>query len=113
MDKAYSDHKLLEKLTRLGIWYVTRLKDNVKYKVLKALEDFKRIKQNFPLKYFYGDSVNAVKSNSYSKPPPKPRLFPLAKKTKMAILLKNRHSRGEADWAKILSIFTRVLLCLQ
>jgi hypothetical protein len=146
MDKAYSDHKILEKLTLLCIWYVTRLKDNVKYKVLKAHTDFKkapgwktarervlrdetisisltkkkthtcrrieyigivkdrngkereklfvfitnnleldaltvagiyrnrwqielmfkRIKQNFPLKYFYGDNVNAIKNQIWA-----------------------------------------------
>jgi hypothetical protein len=146
MDKAYSDHAALEKLTRLWIWYVTRLKDNVKYKVLKNLDGFKkapglkdagervlkddviaislrgkrkhicrrieyigivknrngkereklfvfitnnlrldaqtvagiyrnrwqielmfkRIKQNFPLKYFYGESVNAVKNQIWA-----------------------------------------------
>jgi hypothetical protein len=146
MDKAYSDHGVLEKLTRLGIWYVTRLKDNVKYKVVEALDGFmkvpgwdkarervlrdevieislkgkrkhtcrrieymgiarsrggkeseklfvlvtnnlsldaltaagiyrnrwqielmfKRIKQNFPLKYFYGESVKAIKNQIWA-----------------------------------------------
>ena len=44
MDKAYSDHGVLEKLTQLWIWYVTRLKDNVQYKVIRAFDGFKKAK---------------------------------------------------------------------
>jgi len=147
MDKAYSDHAMLEKLSKRSIWYVSRLKDNVKYKVLKVLDGFKlapgwdtarervlrddvisvsipkkrnrhicrrieylgivkdrngkeheklfvfstnnlklpaqtiagiyrnrwqielmfkSIKQNFPLKYFYGESVNAIKNQIWA-----------------------------------------------
>jgi transposase len=146
MDKAYCGHEMFEELTRLGIWYVTRLKDNVNYSVAKELEGFKkaegwetaaqrvikdeiisislpknqehscrrteymgivkdrngvereklfvfltnnldieaqtiagiyrdrwrielmfkRIKQNFPLKYFYGESVNAIENQIWA-----------------------------------------------
>jgi len=142
MDKAYSSHRLLERLSQLAIWYVSRMKDNVKYKVIRVLDTFneaaarervikdevisvslskkkkhicrrieytgivkdrngrereklfvfitnnlrlpaqtvagiyrnrwqiellfKRIKQNFPLKYFYGDNVNAIKNQIWA-----------------------------------------------
>ncbi|GBU25382.1 transposase [Fibrobacteria bacterium R8-3-H12] len=147
IDKAYSDHGMLEKLTKLRIWYVSRLKDNVKCKALgvlpvpgrqseleaergRVISDkvisvslprkreghicrrieyigivknrngveheklfvfsinnmrlpaqtiagiyrkrwqielmFKSIKQNFPLEYFYGDSVNAIKNQIWA-----------------------------------------------
>jgi len=126
-DKGYSNHEVLEEMSRLGIFYTTRLKDNVKYEtqseILHRLDSsggvasdsrillslsgkakhkarrieyidsesgrrlvfltnnfklkaetiariyrerwkielmFKKLKQNFQLKYFYGDSANAV-----------------------------------------------------
>jgi hypothetical protein len=139
MDRGYSDHGEYEKLSRMGIWYVTRLKDIIRYTVERAdtrpasklgvQKDeavtlslprgkkrhlarrieyigevvskgrktpktfvfltnnldmdaetiariyrgrwqielmFKRIKQNFPLKYFYGDSKNAIKTQIWA-----------------------------------------------
>jgi hypothetical protein len=139
MDRAFSDHREYEKLSRMGIWYVTRLKDIIKYETVEVMHDspsglgvqrdeivtlslagsrkrhkarrivyigkvmdggretlktfvyltnnlemeaetvaqiyrsrwqiellFKKIKQNFPLKYFYGDSKNAVKTQIWA-----------------------------------------------
>jgi hypothetical protein len=125
-DKGYSSHKVLEEMSKLGIFYTTRLKDNVKYeiqseilhkpdsggvasdsRILLSLSGkaghkarrieyidsqsgrrlvfltnnfrlkaetiariyrqrwkielmFRKLKQNFQLKYFYGDSANAI-----------------------------------------------------
>ncbi|GBU25657.1 transposase [Fibrobacteria bacterium R8-3-H12] len=126
-DKGYSDHEVLEEFSGLGIYYTTRLKDNVKYETAREVfcsddsagvardehilislrgrekkhsarrieyispDDgkkfvfltnnfklkaatiakiyrkrwkielmFKKLKQNFQLKYFYGDSANAI-----------------------------------------------------
>lgn len=131
MDRAYIDYEKLEKMTHRGVIYVTKMKKNLKYKVLsdtmyqtpnglmevriqhviftKHLKEedivhhsriityvdekkkklipllsndmdsdpkdiidiyrkrweiellFKQMKQNFPLKYFYGESANAIK----------------------------------------------------
>jgi hypothetical protein len=128
-DKGFSSHDVFEELSELGIFYTTRLKDNVKYEVeetfraeeascgvardervslslrdkskrhearrieyidpesgkrfafltnnfsLKAITIariykkrwsiellFKRMKQSFQLKYFYGDSANAIET---------------------------------------------------
>ena len=131
MDRAYIDYEKLEKMTQRGVIYVTKMKKNLKYKVLsdtmyqtpnglmevriqhviftKHLKEeeivhhsriityvdekkknlipllsndmdsdpkdiidiyrkrweiellFKQMKQNFPLKYFYGESANAIK----------------------------------------------------
>jgi hypothetical protein len=139
MDRGYGDHGQYEKISRMGIWYVTRLKDIVKYDAVRlnsqsesefgvqrdelvslSLPDsrerhearrivytgkviskgkeisktfvfltnnvemdaetiaqiyrsrwqiellFKRIKQSFPLKYFYGDSKNAIKTQIWA-----------------------------------------------
>jgi hypothetical protein len=140
MDRGYGDHGEYEKMTEAGIWYITRLKDNVSYAVeavrtrpgaakggvrkdevvtlsLPGSEErhrarrieytgktvskgkeidkdfvfltnnlemsaatvariyrsrwqiellFKKIKQYFPLKYFYGDSENAVKTQIWA-----------------------------------------------
>jgi len=140
MDKGYSDHGEYEKMTKAGIWYITRLKDNVNYTVESTRQNsfgakrgirkdeaitlslpgskerhwarrieytgkvmskgkeidkdfvfltnnlemsaatvariyrsrwqiellFKKIKQYFPLKYFYGDSENAVKTQIWA-----------------------------------------------
>jgi len=139
MDRSYADHGQYEKISRMGIWYVTRLRDIVKYDAVrlnsrsesglgvrrdeivtlslpgsrerhearrivyagKAVSKgketvktfvfltnnqemeaeaiaqiyrsrwqielmFKRIKQSFPLKYFYGDSKNAVKTQIWA-----------------------------------------------
>ncbi len=131
-DRAYIDYEKFEQMTRLGVIYVTKMKSNMKYNVLKDTmyqtpdglmevriqhvvfskqlkngdkithnariityvnEDkhklvklitndfnfdpseiieiykkrwdievlFKQLKQNFPLKYFYGESANAIK----------------------------------------------------
>ena len=126
-DKGYSSHEVLEEMSGLGIFYTTRLKDNVKYetwsevlhepgsgggvasdsRILLSLPGkakhkarriehidpesgrklvfltnnfklkaatiariyrerwkielmFKKLKQNFQLRYFYGDSANAI-----------------------------------------------------
>ena len=131
MDRAYIDYEKLEEMTQKGVIYVTKMKKNLKYRVLndtmyqtpnglmevriqhvcftKHLKEkeiihysrivtyvdekkkkliplltndmdsdpseiidiyrkrweiellFKQIKQNFPLKYFYGESANAIK----------------------------------------------------
>ena len=132
MDRAYIDYEKLEALTQREVLYVTKMKKNLKYKIMedcmyqtaeglmevriqnvtfsKTLKDgtilihhariitcvdikkhklvslltndmesdpneimeiyrkrweiellFKQIKQNFPLKYFYGESANAIK----------------------------------------------------
>lgn len=37
-DKAYVDFKHLHELTQRGVWWVTRAKDNLQYKVLKRLK---------------------------------------------------------------------------
>jgi len=142
MDKAYSDHEMLERFSRAGLYYVTRLKDNVNYRVTHVFSScggrmgperivrdeciairlpekkehvcrrveyiglvkdrngveheklfvfltnnlrlhplkiaqiyrnrwqiellFKSMKQNFQLKYFYGDSVNAIKNQIWA-----------------------------------------------
>jgi IS4 transposase len=131
MDRAYIDYEKLEEMTQRGVLYVTKMKKNLKYRVLgdtmyqtpdglmevriqqvsftKHLKEkdiihhariityvdekkkkliplltndmesdpteiidiyrkrweiellFKQMKQNFPLKYFYGESANAIK----------------------------------------------------
>jgi hypothetical protein len=132
IDRAYIDYEKFEEMTRMGVIYVTKMKKNLKYNLLKDtmyqtpeglmeiriqqvvftkhLKDgtdlthhariityaderkhrlvslltndmetdpaeiiaiyrkrweiellFKQIKQNFPLKYFYGESANAIK----------------------------------------------------
>jgi hypothetical protein len=143
MDKAYSSHGMFERFSQRGIFYVTRLKDNVDYKAIRLFHEdggkmepesvirdecvsvslpeskkrhvcrriaylgivkdrngkereklfvfvtnnlrlpaltvaqiyrnrwqiellFKRLKHNFPLKYFYGDSANAVKNQIWA-----------------------------------------------
>jgi len=43
IDRAYIDYAKFEEMTRRGVIYVTK------------------IKQNFPLRYFYGESANAIK----------------------------------------------------
>lgn len=127
IDRAYIDYEEFEKMTKRGVYYVTKMKKNLTYKVLDSQYHingngmvvchesivefskdeikhkarlvewwdengkcirlitnkfdlpageiveiyrrrweiellFKQLKQNFPLKYFYGDSVNAIKS---------------------------------------------------
>lgn len=37
-DKAYVDYKHLQALTTRGVWWVTRAKDNMKYRVIKRLK---------------------------------------------------------------------------
>ena len=136
-DKAYNVYSQFAKWTSQGIWFVTRMKDNADYHVVKVLVDktkrgkatgvlkeqlitlavkqagkephrlklrritfkttegkiyvfitnnftlpasqiatiyknrwmielmFKQIKQNFPLRYFWGNSVNAIKTQIY------------------------------------------------
>lgn len=127
MDRAYIDYKVFEQFTKEGVFYVTKMKKNQRYKqqnscyqvnaeglvvlhdaqIVFSKEDiqhqsrkieywekgkkqsvvlltnnfdleaqeiieiykrrwqiellFKQLKQNFPLKYFYGESVNAIK----------------------------------------------------
>lgn len=127
MDRAYIDYRVFEQMSSQGVFYVTKMKKNQRYKVanschyvnengLLVFKDqsitfskdeivhqsrrieyweeckenpivlltnnfdldteeiieiykyrwriellFKQLKQNFPLKYFYGDSVNAIK----------------------------------------------------
>jgi hypothetical protein len=41
MDMAYSDHGMFEKLSALRVFYVTRLRSNVSYKVVRAFDKFK------------------------------------------------------------------------
>ena len=128
MDRAYIDYKVFEQFTQQGVFYVTKMKKNLRYekqsghilineqglavlsdhRILFRKEDtshqsrrieywdpikknssvlltnnfelepeeivaiydrrwqieclFKQLKQNFPLKYFYGDSVNAIQT---------------------------------------------------
>ncbi|MGL6143029.1 MAG: IS4 family transposase [Enterobacterales bacterium] len=128
MDRAYIDYKVFEQFTQKGVFYVTKMKKNMRFKELDShyrvdtnglvvlkdsiillekddikhtsrrieyweigkrkssvlltnsldldVEDiieiykrrwqiellFKQLKQNFPLKYFFGESVNAIKS---------------------------------------------------
>ena len=88
LDRAYIDYEKFETLTRNGVTYVTKLKKKLKYTVQKDVmymnddghmemeaEDivdiyrkwweiellYKQLKQNFPLRYFYGESANAIK----------------------------------------------------
>ena len=88
LDRAYIDYEKFETLSRNGVTYVTKMKKNLKYTVQKDVmymnddghmemeaEDivdiyrkrweiellFKQLKQNFPLRYFYGESANAIK----------------------------------------------------
>jgi hypothetical protein len=44
MDRAYIDYGKFEQMTKRGVIYVTKMK------------------QNFPLRYFYGESANAIKT---------------------------------------------------
>jgi len=128
MDRAYIDYKVFEEFTNNGVFYVTKMKKNLRYALLEGcflvnkdgvvvLSDhtielkkddvthisrrieyweekkkhsavlltnnfelepeeiiaiylrrwqieslFKQLKQNFPLKYFFGESVNAIKT---------------------------------------------------
>lgn len=88
IDRAYIDYEAFERMTASGTYYVTKMKKNLTYKVLESRYFmnnhgqstyhesvveiyarrwdieliFKQLKQNFPLKYFYGDSVNAIKT---------------------------------------------------
>ena len=84
MDRAYINYEKFEELTERNVVYVTKMKKNLSYEVLVDCMDmnadgkmeyreqvvvfrkgevklFKQIKQNFPLRYFYGESANAIK----------------------------------------------------
>jgi len=136
MDKAYNVYAQFDKWTKSQIWFVTRMKTNAKYHVIKVLQDyskkanrkgvlkeqiisigykqlgeeirlrlrrieyrdeqgrlyvfltndsvqkaskialiykyrwmiellFKQIKQNFPVRYFWGENTNAIKTQIY------------------------------------------------
>ena len=102
MDRAYIDYAQFQRLTDEGVCYVTKMKKNLKYKVLESvtyvnpnglveyqdqkvnnfeltLEDveeiykrrwaieslYKQLKQNFPLHFFYGDSINAIQVQTW------------------------------------------------
>jgi IS4 transposase len=70
MDKGYSDHKVFigKKSFKRFVFLSNNFKLSAKtiagiYRNRWQIELlFKRIKQNFPLKYFYGESVNAITS---------------------------------------------------
>ena len=82
-DMGYTDYMLWKRLDEAGYKFVCRLKDNAKFKIIEqrkcpekdiiadqvcetyrrrwSIESlFKKLKQNFPLKYFLGDNVNAI-----------------------------------------------------
>jgi hypothetical protein len=169
MDRAYCSHDKLEELSLRKIWYVTRLKDNVVYRVMRIfhaadaaeagaageriLRDeavaislsnggehvcrriecicivkdrngtekekllvfltnnfkhspqmiaaiyrsrwkvellFKCIKQNFPLKYFYGDSANAIQNQIWAT---------LISCLLLTVLHRKAERKGKRKWA--------------
>jgi hypothetical protein len=79
LDRAYIDYAKFEEMTKRDTIYVTKMKKKLIslltndfemtpediidiYRKRWTIENlFKQLKQNFPLRYFYGESANAIK----------------------------------------------------
>ena len=106
IDRAYIDYSVFQRFTEQHITHVTKMKKNLTYKVLSSDDRrwqieilFKQLKQNFPLKYFYGDSVNAIESQIWV--------------TMIAnLLLTVIHKRLERKWAfsNMVTMIRRMLM---